>query len=96
LRDLRTTYLKDELHQQAPPSTKTKVRLHNAAVNNRRPSRISTMKAMQYKTGLDPENIAYYFKDESNNNKLRSASGTATATTDSIAVPAVFKAGHMR
>jgi len=29
------------------------------------------MKAMQYKTGLDPENIAYYFKDESNNNKLR-------------------------
>jgi len=53
------------------------------------------MKATQYKTGLDPQNIAYYFnKDEikSNNSKLRSA----TTSPKPIIIPAVFKAGHMR
>lgn len=77
---------------QKPP-TNTKVRLRNASADNNRPAWISTMKAMQRKTGLDPENIAYYHNDKgSNMNKLRSASIPNSSTT----IPAVFKCSNMR
>lgn len=75
-----------------PTKRKSKVQLRNAKLDNSN-SWVSTMKAMQRRTGLDPVDIAYHppTTNKGEGSKLRSASSVPNSST----VPAVFKASNL-